>query len=215
MPSLPQSLLVRLGSLGTHPKKSELEDRGQENEWSPHNPGGNSRPPPRPLWPTQVYGARWDPPRGTGGAHRSAHQATFKYLPAILVNWEGPGWLDIDKTDAPLQEGSEEGPRELQTNWSWSREGHGPDHLECHPILSAVRQSRGSGPASMSSMLGKAGPAWPAWSPSTTWRTTEMRRERLWMLSSWLSVKPLTAFPTVPFSTNQLFTTWMGHSFLG
>jgi len=96
----------------------------------PHNPRGNSEQPATPLRRTQVYGARWEPPKEACGG---AHQATFNHLSAVLANQGGPSGLRVSKCDVHLQE-KPEGPRELQACQSDldSREGYGTDHLECH-----------------------------------------------------------------------------------
>lgn len=62
----------------------------------------------------------------------NAHQATFHHLPAVLVNGENPGYLEVGKCDTHL--GSEGQFRELeacQPNLA-AREGHGAGHSECH-----------------------------------------------------------------------------------
>lgn len=56
----------------------------------PRNPRGNNQRSAALLTNTQVYKARWDPPKGTEGAGGRADQDTFHHLPAALDEWEGP-----------------------------------------------------------------------------------------------------------------------------
>ncbi|KAK4828011.1 LOW QUALITY PROTEIN: hypothetical protein QYF61_022788 [Mycteria americana] len=83
-------------SLGTQPP----ELQGQGEECSPHNPRGNGWR-PATLRHIQVYRARWDPPKGTEGAGRSAHQATFNLLSALTrevpVDWRLANVMPIYK----------------------------------------------------------------------------------------------------------------------
>lgn len=71
-------------SLATQP--SELEGRDRQ----PHNPRGKVKQPATPLRHTEVYEARWYPPKGTERVVSSAHQDTFHHLSSILPKWRGP-----------------------------------------------------------------------------------------------------------------------------
>lgn len=87
---LSQSLTVR--SVVVYVSTSLSWKRGWRTEWSSHNPRRNCRWPVTEFWHTQVYGARWDPARGTEGTERRAHWPAFQHLPAVLANQESPDW---------------------------------------------------------------------------------------------------------------------------
>ncbi|KAK4832453.1 hypothetical protein QYF61_023177 [Mycteria americana] len=80
----------------------ELEDRDGEQNEAPIIQGEMDRP-ATPLKYTQVYGARWVPPKSTDGAGRSAHQAlSILYQQSQLtrevpVNWELANVMPIYK----------------------------------------------------------------------------------------------------------------------
>ena len=57
---------------------------------NPHNSGGNCQQPVTPLGQSQVCRARWNPPERTYEAGRSACQAVFLHLSAVLFNQGGP-----------------------------------------------------------------------------------------------------------------------------
>ncbi|KAK4826056.1 hypothetical protein QYF61_004171 [Mycteria americana] len=73
-------------SPGTQPP--ELEDRDGEHDEAPIIQGEMVSDLLHHL-DTHIDGAGWDPPKGTEGAGRSAHQATSNPLPAVLANWGG------------------------------------------------------------------------------------------------------------------------------
>ena len=73
-------------SWGTQPP--ELEDRDGEQNEAPIIQGEMVSDLLHHL-DTQVYGAGWDPPKGTEGAGGSAHQATFHCFSAVLANQGG------------------------------------------------------------------------------------------------------------------------------
>ncbi|KAK4815414.1 hypothetical protein QYF61_001402 [Mycteria americana] len=75
-------------SRGTQPPEQEHGDR-QQNE-APVTPGEMVSDLLHHLDTHTSIGARWDPPKGTEGAGRSAHQATFNPLSAVLANLGGP-----------------------------------------------------------------------------------------------------------------------------
>ncbi|KAJ7397949.1 rna-directed dna polymerase from mobile element jockey-like [Pitangus sulphuratus] len=81
---------------------------------------------------TQIYGARWDLTKGTEGAGKKAHQATFHHLSAVLANQGSPTQLKVIKCDAHLQKGLGEESGKLQSCQPdlGTREGHGADHLD-------------------------------------------------------------------------------------
>lgn len=88
---------------------------------------------------------------------------------------------------------------------------------QCQIILSAitrhVQDKRGQ--AQPAWVNEGQGPAWPTWSPSMATWPTEWMRGRLWMLSTWILVKPLTGFPTASFWRKGLLMAWTGALFAG
>lgn len=84
-PSLPQALIKRLVIFGVPCPK--LEDRAERSLLYSR---GNGQWAATPVSYTQVYWARWDPPKGTEGDGRSAHRATFHHLPTVLDKQGGP-----------------------------------------------------------------------------------------------------------------------------
>lgn len=97
------------------------------------------------TWTLTRLEARWDPTKSAEGFGGNACQATFHYLPAALVNWGGPRWLETHLCDAHVQGGTEGRSKELHACQFdlGTGEDHRADSLDCgHSMCETTRPNQ-------------------------------------------------------------------------